>query len=150
MDRNKKQHWFLLSFMVPVPGSWQPASLTVGRPTKVMQSVAMEAARDQHGFPASTIVTGVSYLGYASAHQMQGTSDEQLLTKVSEEFRQGMRAAVLGQSGQTVSNPYTGASVENANVKAQEWDAGFREVTGATRDIESLQQAAVDEFIEGQ
>lgn len=134
MDLNKKQHWFLLAFSVPVPGSWQPASLTVGVGSKLMTTQAMETARDQNGLPPKSVLTSVSYLGYASAHKMRGTRDEMRLTAPSEAFRQGMRAAALSAQGHPVSNPYLGSEIEDAKVLIQEWDAGFKEITDAHAD----------------
>lgn len=139
MDLNKKQHWFQLAFSVPVPGAWQPVSLTVGVPAKLMTSVAMEQARDQNGLPQSAVVTGVSYLGYATAHKMRGTSERARLTEPSEAFRQGMRAAVLPAGVEAVTNPYRDAEgIQDQDILVQEWDAGYNEAKGAISAVQHL------------
>ena len=131
MDRNKKQHWWLLAFSVPVPGSWQPASLQVGTSTKLMTSQYMEAARDQNGLPPNAVLISASYLGYASAHKMQGTSDAMKMATTTEAFRQGMRAGLLSVTGAPVQNPYSAADMVDAAILEQDWQAGFVEAQQA-------------------
>lgn len=127
---NRKLHWFLLSYMVPVPGAWRPVSFFGSYTQKALTLPALKALREANQLPDSAVLTSTSYLGYMSTHKMRGTTADIEPTKMTEAFRQGMLCAMTSKDRpEPPTNPYEYTaqhSKESADM-AKEWDAGFAE-----------------------
>lgn len=129
-DPNKKTHWFNLSYMVPTPGSWVPASLISSYVKRIPCKRALETIREVNGLPANAVLMSISYLGLASKHYMAGTSDKAVPSKMSDAFRQGLTVALTTQvEREAIVNPYTAVRDQSAELAMfeTEWQAGLQE-----------------------
>lgn len=129
-DPNKKVHWFLLSFMVPVPGQWQPASFMGSYTSKNLSLPIINALRESNGMPADAVLTGISYVGMNTLHKMRGTSDAPVRTVLSDAYRQGLIAAQVHVKGTgDPVNPYEAFANQSQELlhKANEWAEGLAE-----------------------
>lgn len=123
-DPNKKQHWHLLAFMYPGSGQWLPRSFMVSTPNKTLTVPYINAAKANNDVPDNSVLISISYIGHASTHDMRGTSDKLVPTKVSDAYRNGMQAALSGQAD--VVNPYLAAEgMPDQNLLIYEWADGF-------------------------
>lgn len=146
-DLNRKVHWFLLSFSVPAPGQWVPASFMGSFTSKNLTLPAIAAMREANGMHEGAVLLCVSYRGYMSQHEMCGTSDAPVVTKLSEEYRQGLTAAALHRDRVTdnVQNPYEPMAANSAEMrhKANEWAEGFAEGTTVDQAARSFMMTPV-------
>lgn len=123
-DPNKKQHWFLLSFMYPGPGQWVPHSYMASAPGKKLTLPYITAAKANNNTPENAVLLATSYMGYMSAHEIRGTSDKPVPTKMSDAYRQGMQAGLTGD--EDVVNPYLAAEgMPDQNLHIYEWAEGL-------------------------
>lgn len=127
-DPNRKVYWFHLCYMLPAPGQWVPMSVTSSYVKRILTKPAMDAIAQAHGLPGNAVLTGITYLGFASQHTMLGTSDAPVPSKLSDAYRQGLTVAMTAACPlDEVTNPYTqyrDTSPEFA-LNAKEWALGL-------------------------
>lgn len=128
-DPNKKSHWYLMHYLVPVPGIWQPESFVGSVTSKTLSLPMITALREAQGLPETSKLVTFTYMGYMTKHQMAGTSDAPVPTKMSEAFRQGMMAAMTIPPGLEPMNPYEQFAQESREMmlNANEWAEGYAE-----------------------
>lgn len=136
-DPNKKSHWFLLHYLVPMPGIWQPETFVGSVSSKTLTLPVISALREAQGLPETSKLVTFTYMGYMTKHSMAGTNDAPVPTKMSEAFRQGMMAAMTIPAGLTPMNPYEQYAQESREMMlhANEWAEGHAEAT-ALRDAQ--------------
>ena len=140
-DPNKKAHWFLLSYMIPMPGQWQPVSFMGSYTSKVLNTNALNALRKSNNLGDDAILTSISYIGFASKHYIACTNDAPVASSISDAYRQGMTVALTADPNIPNVNPYEEHAGVNRDMyfRANEWADGYAEGVAIRDTAKALQ-----------